>query len=364
MRNHKELSSMNIPSRIDTIDARIKNIIIYCYVHRENRRKCFGQIIHACATEELRREFKNLWSNVEHLLAEGKLNIDYSVEYGLPDLRPEHNKKPKNTSNDIVSTKTVQQKAYKIVPWETIDFHDRFIRFHDFSFDKYKSLKVEEGYYSYSCKDSRASYNIVKPHLQQRLPQIKAYMEGRRVTQLVSDVNLNEALRILEAENNAENVIVDESPMISPSGFRTAFNEEQLKVVGRIRAARSRYFDKLITMSGVDQYRIVPCQEVLSHPTNRLPHIEDAFMFSHDSAFENLVILIFENVNDARATIKFYAVKEKYEQALKCVFDFMGSYKHNKRQLLKWHRVDFRSYGIVKYECINHTYVDDWYYRL
>lgn len=251
-------------------------------------------------------------------------------------------------------------KPIKDIPWEAIVFFDQYIRFYDFIYDEEKNLKVENGYYSLVCKESRSSYNIIKPHFQHRLPQIKAYMEGNRVTQLVSNMDILDAIRILESGNNTEDVIIDNSPIISTSHFKTAFSSDQIAIKGRIRAAKSIYFEKLLNMPGVDQYRIVPCTEILSHATNLHAKFEDAFIFTRNARNPEDIILIFENVNEARATIKFYASKEKYETALKCVFDFMNSFKDNKRQLLKWRRVHFHNYGITRYECINHTYPGDW----
>lgn len=242
------------------------------------------------------------------------------------------------------------------VPWEAIEFGNGHVKFHNFGVRNGK-IFLDQYYFPYACSESRESYNHIKLHFVSSLPKIKVFILNFKIVGVATEVNLLEAIRILkELRESGEWDINGESNMFA-STLDKAKMADRNKVLNYLRARKSAYFNRLINLQSTEK-QPVPCSERMEHTAtvNR----EDAFIFTLRSTTRSTVTLIFENVNEDRATLKFVARADKYEQALRCIFDFMTSDEVNKRQLLQYGHVDFQRHGILYYRCINHTTVYEW----
>lgn len=261
-----------------------------------------------------------------------------------------------NKQAPSTSPKVETQPQETPVPWDAIVFCDSYVHFMDFRLNGNQVLPGQH-YFSYPCKESRASFNYIKPHFANRLPQIKAMMKGYQVVGLISKLDLLKAIRMLKSQEDADDWEVDGAELRSSHGFDVAIQYDKDKMLRRLRALKSACINKLIDNQEKAK-RIVPCKELLSHTDTDTE--EDAFIFTLKAESPRQVSIIFENVNECRATIKFVARIEKYEEALRSVYNFMTSKEVNKRQLLQYGHVDFQRHGILYYRCINHTTVYEW----
>lgn len=247
------------------------------------------------------------------------------------------------------------------IPWNTVEFCNGTVKFYSFRLDGALILKTRPPYVK-NCRESRASFNHIKQHFINVLPQIRAYKKGADVIGLESELHLLDAIRILQSKNEFADWDADDSSIKISTSFDFSCNIDQNKVLANLRKRKSSYFNYLIQEQQKDK-RIVPCTELMVH-SNGVGDNEDAFIFCLSSYNHDLVKLVFENVNEARASIVFQVATVSYEKALRCVFDFMRSDECNKRQRLHYRKFNFKSNGVVAYYMVNHTVLGEWKYNL
>ena len=175
---------------------------------------------------------------------------------------------------------------------------------------------------------------------------------------LESKLHLLDAIRILQSKQNFVEWDSDESAVKFSISFDKSIKQDYDKILANLHLRISAYFDYL-SQSQIKGKNPVPCTELLIH-TYGTGESEDAFIFSVKSFRSDEIKLVFENVNEARATIVFEITSNMYEKALRCVFDFMRSDEHNKRQRLHYKKFSFQKHGITSYYFINHTTIEEW----
>lgn len=249
-----------------------------------------------------------------------------------------------------------------VVPWDAIEFCNGEVKFYAFRLNGALILKERQAF-TVRCPESRESYNYIKQHFVNILPNIKAYKQGADIVELESELHLLDAIRLLKAKVEFADWEVDDNKTIAASSFERAEKQDQEKILARLRARKSLYFNYLIRLQRQSNRRIVPCTELLMH-SDGIGMIEDAFIFTIVSRNRNEIKLVFENVNEARASLVFVAASNLYEKALRCIFDFMRSEECNKRQRLHYKNFHFSAYGILRYYITNHTTIGEWSHNL
>lgn len=304
----------------------------YCCMYKE---AMLARFLLACYNPKLSLHPKNLQREVQ-LLLEGK-----KKERGL---------KIKQRPPQLV-----------YVPWETIEFGNGRVMFYSFRLNGRLILKSRTPFIV-NCKESKAIYNHIRKHFANVLPLIRAYQKGADIVGLESDLHLLDTIRILQSKQYFVEWESDESDIKFSSSFNKSIGQDHDKILANLRLRKSAYFDYL-SQSQIKGKNPVPCTELLTH-TYGTGESEDAFIFSVKSYYNDEVKLVFENVNEARATIVFEVMPNMYEKALRCIFDFMRSDEHNKRQRLHYKKFNFQNHGITRYYFINHTMVGEWKYNL
>lgn len=304
----------------------------YCYIYDEGK---LAKFLLACYNPGLSLQTGKLKDEVNMLLTEFKENQRYNVQQRPPEL------------------------VY--VPWDTIEFCDGMVKFFSFRLNGALILKTRSPFII-NCKESKACYNHIRKHFANVLPHIRAYQKGSDIVGLESELHILDAIRILQSKQNFVEWDSDESAIKFSTTFDKSINQDYDKILANLRLRKSAYFDYLI-QSQIKVKNPVPCTELLIH-THGAGESEDAFIFSVKSLSGDEMKLVFENVNEARATIVFEIISNMYEKALRCVFDFMRSDEHNKRQRLHYKKFNFKKHGITNYYFINHTTVREWKYCL
>lgn len=247
------------------------------------------------------------------------------------------------------------------VPWETIEFCNGMVKFYPFRLNGALILKTRQPFVV-NCRDSKASYNHIKQHFVNVLPQIRAYQKGADIVGLESELYLRDAIRILQKKYEFADWESDDSAIPFSASYKGSSDIGQDKVLANLRKRKSSYFNYLIQRQ-LKGNRIVPCTELMVH-SDGIGDSEDAFIFCLSSYSQDVIKLVFENVNEARATIVFEVTSVLAEKALRCLFDFMRSEECNKRQRLHYRKFNFQNYGVTRYYLVNHTTLGEWKYNL
>lgn len=304
----------------------------YCYKYKE---AMLARFLLACYNPKLSLQPKNLQQEVELLLEEKKKEREIKLK----------------------------QRPSKLVyvPWETVEFGNGRVMFYSFRLNG-RLILTSRTPFIVNCKESKAIYNHIRKHFANVLPLIRAYQKGADIVGLESELHLLDAIRILQSKQDFVEWESDESDIKFSFSFNKSIGQDHYKIMANLRLRKSAYFDYL-SQSQIRGKNPVPCTELLTH-THGTGESEDAFIFSVKSYYNDKVKLIFENVNEARATIVFEVMPNMYEKALRCIFDFMRSDEHNKRQRLHYKKFNFQNHGITRYYFINHTTVGEWKYNL
>ena len=262
-------------------------------------------------------------------------------------------------SRDIKASLKSDKIVCETIPWSAIIFQNGSVWIYNSRMDGRVLLK-SKGHLTIPCKESRECFNVIKNLFVQRLPNVKAEVRNNYIVKLVSDIEIRNAIRVLQEIDEYEDWNGDSSPILIPSSFNAIRLIDNDKVLRELKKKKSKFLNFLVSKQEPHR-KVVPCKELLSYEKSRSE--EDAFIFSIKSHYSQRELLVLENVNVARATVAFIISKSHYESALRVAFDFIRSNELNKRQRLHYKRFDFSKSGIIDYVCINHSFLHEWMYR-
>lgn len=245
------------------------------------------------------------------------------------------------------------------IPWNAVEFKNGCVYLYNYK--KYKAhddiIKKNEAPYIFQCKESRECFNQIKPYFANKLSPIIVVLSDGKIVGVESKINLENAIRILRYNSEDESWSVDDSQFVVPANFRTAAGISQTKVLETIKRKKSAYLNALVE-SQLKAKKIVPSIELLLHQNSESE--EDAFIFTLGHYRNDMMRIVYENVNEARSTVVFVVRIEDYTKALMCIFNFMRSREVNKRRGLHYMKYDFKKSGVMTYNTANHTTVSEW----
>lgn len=247
-----------------------------------------------------------------------------------------------------------------IVPWNAILFKNGSVWIYNYRLNGEVILKNKE-HLVIPCKESRESFNDIKKYFIERLPDIRAYINNNDLVRLVSELDLQDAIKILQDANDFEDWEDNKNPFVSTSKVQLIKDIDYDKLLRNLKKKKSSYLDYLVSRQA-KQKKVVPCNESLCYDNNS--YEEDAFIFSLCTDDAKTCILVLENVNVARSTIAFIVKEKCYDRALRTIHDFIKSDETNKRQRLHYKRYNFKESGIIDYICVNHTTLSEWSYKM
>lgn len=247
-----------------------------------------------------------------------------------------------------------------VIPWNAIFFKNGCVWIYNFRLNGEIILKNKE-HLVIVCKESRESFNDIKKYFIERLPDIKAYINNNKLVKLVSELYLQDAIKILQNTKYFEEWEENDTSLVIPSQLQTAQNIDRNKILRELKKKKSNFLNYLVCHQA-SLKNIVPCYELLSYGGYK--HEEDTFIFTLSTKHTDFYALVIENVNIARATIAFIVKKDCYDKALRTIYDFIRSDEINKRQRLHNKKYEFNKSSIIDYACINHTSIIEWSYKI
>lgn len=266
---------------------------------------------------------------------------------------------PEQGKNDIILTaKTPEYQPQEIiVSWNDIRFYDNVIRIGTPIVNKPIVIKK---------KNCRVSYNKIKELMAEKLPKIIIISAREGGYKLKDEIDLSRALNILS--NRAAAELIDGSRKHRELSFNKAYDiaeRDQEMILKRLRERKQKYINYLISLHCKLAYKVVPAIEVLAHLSSESTIDEDAFIFTIPCSRPGCVKVVYENVNEARASIVFLVQTERYPSCLQSIFNYMGnSHIMNKREQLRL-RPNISAPGVLSIHSINHTEdMHDWVIRL
>ncbi len=212
--------------------------------------------------------------------------------------------------------------------------------------------------------------NAIKEFLQERMPEIHCIAKENKLS-VIDEIDLSNALRYLKIKStkpalDPENDGLKEKrtviPTINVKDFDDALSQASKFDKEELAKLKSKYINYLSSKQS-DDYKVIPCNELMSYLSSYSTNTEPAFIFTLPSSKPNYVILAVENLNTDRSTMLFSFRHRHYERVLHSIFDYIQSYVTNKRsELRKW-----ESYGLggieIEYHAVNHRSTEQysWY---
>ena len=243
-----------------------------------------------------------------------------------------------------------------VIPWTQIAFGNNIIRITDTNGKFLLAPKV-------NC---RKSYNQIKEYLADKLPQVLIIKNASKGWTLKEPIVFHNALLMIK-QRVEEELIQEEQYKRALRSFDSMEDYLQHKknqelVLKRLRDRRQDFLNYLIKYQ-IEDYKLVPAIEMISHESSDSVSQEEVFIFTipHRSyrMVEDFVNIVYENVNEARATIVCTVERCKYTQVLQSLFNFMNDEKQkNKRSRL--HQTLILNSAVRRLHVVNHTDMHTW----
>lgn len=207
---------------------------------------------------------------------------------------------------------------------------------------------------------SLESFNYLKNYLNERLPPVRCYIVGEKLT-VVDKINFSNAIQ--QFQNAARQGVIKaggasstikNSPL--PMSFSQALSKAKSMTPAEFRKYKSKYIDFLVDIQS-KKYKIIPCVERMAHSYSDTT--EYSFMFSIECKSKS-VLIVHENVNPDRSTLLFLVKVEDYNKTIREIYEFLQSPEINKRSSLRERALIVKSEAIQQYRSINHDEIDSW----
>lgn len=304
---------------------------------------------------ERRKSIRKKIKNDKQLLKEdikALLHRLNQTEPYVPKVEPRRNSQAGYT--DDIST-IVEQPQELIIPWSQIVFGNNVMRITDGNGRFLLAPKV-------SC---RMSYNQVKVYLADKLPQIAVIKNSKGAWTLKEPVVFDKAIQMIRRQES-EDLIQDErykQALRSLSSMEEYLKNQQNRehILEQLKAKKQKFLNYLIQCQ-LDDYKLIPAIEMVAHESSEGINEEDVFIFTIPCKYHtgtDCVNIVYENVNEARASIVCIVEKENYTQALQSLYNFMNDAdEKNKRSRL--HQTLSLNHFIKKLRVVNHIDMHTW----
>ncbi|MGM9508874.1 hypothetical protein ACS5NO_14150 [Larkinella sp. GY13] len=226
----------------------------------------------------------------------------------------------------------------------------------------------ENGYIVWRCAGQPCRFDI--PSSRQwynKLKNVLSYITHKRLTILLN-YNKNQIVSVNgfgELSRYFEHLEIDRLLSQYDLGDAASFSQKILNRLENHHTAnlyqlnsKSLYL-KFLLNKQEPNYKIIPASEKRTFRSNDTIVEEDAFLFSFK--LNNISYIIWENVEERRATHVFRCDFEKYEIALQKVYDYIVSPGIvNKREILHIGVISYFNDILIYCGSINHTLIDEW----
>ena len=243
-----------------------------------------------------------------------------------------------------------------VVPWSQIVFHDNVIRITDAN-GKFLLAPRE------NC---RRSYNQIKEYIAEKLPLIVVIKNQDGKWALKEPVVFKNALKILR-KRESEELIQEEKYKRALRSFASMeeylqYRQNQEHVLARLKEKKQEFLNYLIKCQ-IEDYKLVPAIEVVAHESSENAYEEDVFIFTIPyksyRTGTDCVNIVYENINESRASIVCTVEKKNYSQALQSLFNFMND-ENQKNKRSRLHQTLRLSNTVRRLHVVNHTDMHSW----
>ncbi len=235
------------------------------------------------------------------------------------------------------------------IPWSQITFDTGFFKTHQ---------------YTISLPRSQKSFNQLKPYLsvfRNTSLELRVDPKTQKVLEVKNAEVLDQVFDRLEIEQALTSADIKNPDYFARTLLGRWSNERLIRAYAP--ESRSLYLKHLCGAYS-SNYRIVPVREHRRNESNDTVTTEDAFLFPiHGHRY---VYILWESVEDKRATYVFRCTPSNYAAAVQKVFDYVASDEiTNKRDRLRQGNVGYFRGSVVEYwQSLNHNDLNDWKRRL
>ena len=258
---------------------------------------------------------------------------------------------PTSAGNTPPTLQPPQKRNMEVAAeWDDVTFHNGWLE-----------IRLDGGLLHEECRCNE-SYNEVKDEIKNRLGNIVVKYDGYG-NPSIDNICLDKAIRELSKAYNPDEVYdIDDFWRMPRYEVAVRVNADSISCF--LAERKQRYIKKLVD-SQLPDYRLVPAKESLAHKSQVSSEEEYAFIFTLRGRMDNTLLLVYENLNQARASIVCEVYKSSYEDCLQVLFNHMADETiKNKRSSIQ-NGVRLGAQGMKSVKSVNHTeYVGDWFRNL
>ena len=243
-----------------------------------------------------------------------------------------------------------------IIPWSQIKFGNNVMR-----------IENADGKFLLAPRENcRRSYNQIKEYLADKLPLIVVIKNNSGVWTFKEPIVFKKALLMIR-NKESEDLIQEERYKRALRSFASMedylqYKQNQELVLRRLKDKKQDFLNYLIKYQ-LDDYKLIPAIEMISHESSESVGEEDVFIFTIPCKSYRFgmdcVNIVYENINAARASIVCTVETKNYIQALQSLFNFMNDESQkNKRSRL--HQTLRLSSAVRNLHVVNHTDMHSW----
>ena len=207
---------------------------------------------------------------------------------------------------------------------------------------------------------SLPAFNQLKSHLSSfynSYLEILISPKTQKVLEVKNADFLDQIFDRLEIEQALTNIDIKDSGYLAKTFLVRWSNAQIFQTL--VPESRSLYL-KHLCETYWPKYRIIPVREYRRNESNNAVILEDAFLFPIQG--HRYIYILWESVEDKRATYVFRCLPSSYNAAVQKVFDYVvADSVTNKRDRLRDGNVGYFKNSIAEYcGSLNHNNLDDW----
>lgn len=208
------------------------------------------------------------------------------------------------------------------------------------------------------CKWSKSeeSFNLIKDAIKKIVPSVFVELYDGHVMQIHNFDELTKAIITLTKEmRDAPKMRVKHKPEIDVAHKPIKMT---LPEVSRTLAAKSSTYIKRLCKAADPHFPVFYCTESMVHSSS-FGKSEEVFAFIIQQK-RNRLAVVFENVNNDRATMLFVISNYDYGSSIEYIHKFLVSNFQNKRQSLASRKLTFDTKQVLKFSRVPHNSYSQW----